>query len=286
MRSHFRPSSVESTKMNSHFRVSGPAALACAVSGVTALLSGVCSAQVAADYATDPTYAGGWAPGQNGGYGFGAWSFNGTDPTPAGQYQGMTSSSPLGTAWTLFTHDNHTGLANAGRAIVGGLLPGQTFEAVIENPTAYHFYRGFDMLFTSAPDNNPPGANAAALRLSVFQYGGNNWNLNDTGSVGTGLSSSITGAAGMKLDLTLTSATTYSLTLTPLNGATPYTHAGTLAGPISYVDFRLWDGISGGPTDTANNFEVSSMSVTVPEPTSLALIGMGAASLWYFRRRK
>jgi len=30
----------------------------------SAMLTGVCSAQVAADFATNPTYAGGWAAGQ------------------------------------------------------------------------------------------------------------------------------------------------------------------------------------------------------------------------------
>ena len=271
--------------MSSHFVMSS-AAMACALSAATAMVPGVCSGQIAADHATDPTYSGGWSAGQNGGYGFGAWSFNGTDPTPAGQYQGMTTSSPIGTSWTLFTHDNHTGLANAGRAIIGGLQPNQTFEAVINNPTAYHFYRGFDMLFTSGPDNTAPGNNTAALRLSVFNYGGNNWNINDSGSTSSPLSSSITGAAGMKLDLTLYSATTYSLTLTPLNGATPYTESGTLAGgPISYVDFRLWDGASAGPNDTANNFEISDLTI-VPEPSTLALIGLGSAGLLFLRRRK
>src|SRR5712664_2625688 len=126
--------------MRSHFRISSGAAKACAVTGATAIMAGICSAQIAADYATDPAYAGGWSAGQNGGYGFGAWSFNGTDPTPAGIYQGMSSSSPIGRAWTLSTHANNTGLANAGRAITGGLLPGQTFETVIDNPTPYHFF--------------------------------------------------------------------------------------------------------------------------------------------------
>lgn len=270
--------------MRSHFVMSS-AAMACALSAATAMVTGVCSGQNAADYATNPTYSGGWSAGQNGGYGFGAWSFNGTDPTPAGTYQGMTSSSPIGTSWTLFTHDNHTGLANAGRGINGGLLPGQVFETVIDNPTAYHFYRGFDMLFTSGPDNNAGGNNAAALRVSVFNYYGNNWNINDTGSTSTPLSSATTGVAGMKLDLTLNSATTYTLTLTPLNGATPYTQVGTLAGPIAYVDFRLYDGASAGPNDTANNYEISYMTI-VPEPSSLALIGLGSAGLLFLRRRK
>src|SRR5437870_1662733 len=128
--------------MRSHFLMSS-AAMVCALSAATTMMPGVCSAQIAADYATDSTYSGGWAAGQNGGYGFGAWSFNGTDANPPGTYQGMTSSSPIGTAWTLFTHANSAGLANAGRAILeaGGLQPNQTFETVIDNPTIYHFFR-------------------------------------------------------------------------------------------------------------------------------------------------
>src|SRR3974377_632025 len=107
--------------MKSHFKLSSGAAMACAVAGTATLLNGHCAAQsiLAADYQTNSVYNGGWSSGQNGGHGFGAWSFNGTDATPAGQYQGMSSSSALGTAWTLATHDNSTGPANAGRAING-----------------------------------------------------------------------------------------------------------------------------------------------------------------------
>src|SRR5262245_16127911 len=136
--------------------------------------SAMCYAN-AFDTATDPVYADGWQSGDNGGTGFGPWSFNGTDATPAGTYQGITSSSSIGTAWTLFTHSNNTGLANAGRAIAGGLQAGQTFETVIQNPTGYHFFRGFDILFTNNADNSVPGDNAAALRLSVLNYFARNW---------------------------------------------------------------------------------------------------------------
>src|SRR6267378_4011706 len=158
MRSHFTPSNpnteqraTSATKgtMRSHFLMSS-AAMACALSAATAIMPGVCSGQAAADYATDPTYSGGWAAGQNGGYGFGAWSFNGTDPNPPGTYQAMSSSSPIGPAWTLMTHSSGSGLANAGRGINGGLQIGQTFETVLENPSAYTVgqyqggYRGWD----------------------------------------------------------------------------------------------------------------------------------------------
>src|SRR6266478_9575587 len=195
-------------------------AAATVVAGTTMYYSAMCYAN-AFDVATNPPYADGWQSGDNGGSGFGPWSFNGTDPTPAGTYQGMSFSSPIGTSWTLATHANNTGLANAGRAITGGLLPGQMFSTTIDNPTAYHFFRGFDMLFTSGPDNNAGGNNTSALRASVFNYFSTNWKINDAaaGSSNSGISQATVAAAGMRLDLTLTSATTYSITLTPLNGA-------------------------------------------------------------------
>jgi hypothetical protein len=262
-------------------------AAATVVAGSTMFSSAMCYAISAADSATDPMYADGWQAGDNGGFGFGPWSFNGTDATPAGTYQAISSTSPIGTSWTLATHDNHTGLANAGRAIPGGLLPGQTFETVIDNPIEYHFFRGFDVLFTSGPDNNPGGDNTAALRAQVFNYYSTpNWSVTDAGGTSnSGINQATVAVAGMKLDLTLTSATTYSFTMTPLNGATPYTQAGTLAGgPITWVDYRLYHGISTGAEDPVNNFEISRMRIT-PEPSTLALIGLGSAGLLFFCRR-
>ncbi len=302
MRSHFVPSNLNTEQrtppagkraMRSHFLMSS-AAMACALSAATAMMPGVCSGQIAADYATNATYSGGWSAGQNGGFGFGAWSFNHTDPTPPGQYQAISSSSVIGTAWTLMTHSNTTGLANAGRAILaGGLQIGQTFETVIDNPTTSHFFRGFDILFTSGPDNNGGGTNTSALRASVFNYGSTTWKINDGDNTSSALSSGINqatvAAAGMQLDLTLTSASTYHLTMTPLNGATPFTHDGNLVGtnlPIDWVDFRFYHGTNTGVEDPTDNFEISYETITVPEPSTLALIGLGSAGLLFLRRRK
>ena len=73
--------------------------------------------------------------------------------------------------------------------------------------------------------------------------------------------------------------------MTPLNAATPYTQIGTFAGPINYVDYREWDTASAGLNDAANNFGISYMQV-IPEPSALALIGLGSAGLLFLRRRK
>jgi len=146
-------------------------------------------------------------------------------------------------------------------------------------------------LFTSGPDNNPGGNNTSALRASVFNYFSTNWKINDgdPGAENTGINQATVAVAGLKLDLAITSATTYQMTLTPLNGAPVYSHIGTLnpAGlPITWVDFRLYHGTSTGPEDPTDNFEISSMMITVPEPSTFALIGLGFGGLLFFRRRK
>jgi len=287
--------------MRSHFRISSTAAVACAVSGATALMASHCSGQtiLASDSASDPAYSGGWAAGQNGGTGFGAWSFNGTDPTPAGTYQGISTSSSLGTSWALMANSTSSGLANAGRSINGGLQAGQMFQTVIQNPVnnngGGYTYRGFDILFTSGTDNNVGGDNTSALRLSVFDFynASMNWTINDathtSSALHTGLSGITTGASGMIVDLTLNSSTDYTLTLAPQSSPNSpyYSVSGTIASPIDYVDFRNYNTTSSGPTDTADNFNVGSMEImAVPEPSVFSLCGVGIASLLLYRRKK
>jgi hypothetical protein len=274
--------------------MSSSAAIACAVSGATALMTGICSGQItASDSATDPVYSGGWSAGLNGGSGFGAWSFNGTDPTPPGTYQGISSASSVGTAWTILANSSSTGLGNAGRSINGGLLAGQTFQAILQNPVnnaGIYTYRGFDILFTSGTDNNAGGNNTAALRLSVFDYfnASMNWNISDASShPNTSLSAITTGASGMILDLWVGPANGYTLTLAPQsNPNSPYlTFSGTLASSIDYVDFRNYNAPSSGLNDAANNLSIASLEV-LPEPSALALGGLGAMSFLFYRRRK
>ncbi len=265
--------------MKSHFTKNSRAAMTCAVAGAATLLNGHATAQsyIAADYATNSIYNSGWTSGQNGGYGFGAWSFNGTDATPPGAYQGMSSSSSLGTAWTLLDQSSDGGLANVGRAIPGGLQVGQTFQTIIQNPVnsaGIYTYRGFDILFTSGSDNDVPGDNTSALRLTVFDYfnPAMNWAITDADNPPkSNVSAMTTGASGMLIALTLTSTNTYTLTMSPVSDpSNPYlSHSGTLIAanlPINYFNVRLWNTASGGLTDTADNFEISSVSILSAPP--------------------
>jgi hypothetical protein len=276
--------------MRSHF-LPRPVTAACAVAGATAVMNGNCAAApfIAADYATNAAYVSGWSAGQNGGHGFGPWSFNGTvDPTnnpdPGGQ-QTMSSSSSLGTAWTLFNLSSTGGISDVGRAIAepGGLQPGQTLETVIQNPTTYNFYRGFDILLYNGTDNLPAGNNTSALRTLVFNYGLAHWVIVDNdGSTKTPLDPGTTAVAGMKFDFTLTSTNTYSITLTPLsNPSAAYAQTGTLKTnlPINWINYRLWNGQSSGPNDTANNFFISSMTIA-GLTLNIQLVGANAVLSW------
>ena len=258
--------------MKSHFLPTQSVAATCAIASALSMLPGNAGAQslIAADYATNSTYGSGWSAGQNGGYGFGPWSFDGTAATPAGQYQGISTASALGTSWTLLTHDNHAGLADVGRAITepGGLQPGQTLEMVIQNPLGYHFFRGWDIMCMNATNNNGASTNTAALRTQLFAYFGTTWDIVDNaGDNDSGIDLTTTGSAGMKFDMTLISTNKYSVTLTPLsNPSAAYTNIGTLTTnvPINWINFRLYWGTSSGINDTANNLEVSSMTISGP----------------------
>lgn len=289
--------------MRSHF-LSG-AAFACAVTGATALLNGNCAAGpfIAADYATNSIYGSGWSAGQNGGYGFGPWSFDGTVstvtnvtypqgiPDPGGQ-QAMSSGSAIGTAWTLFNSTANPppkgpGISDVGRAITepGGLQPGQTLEVVLQNPSGYHFYRGWDILYSNVSSNQPAGVGIYAIRTQVFAYGMlTNWDFVDNfGDTLTPLGAGTTAQAGMKFDLTLTSTNSYVTTLTPLsNPSAAYTQSGPLVAtnvPINYLNFRLYWGPTAGLNDPANNLEISSMTIA-GLTLNIQLVGANAILSW------
>jgi hypothetical protein len=292
--------------MRSHFMLNRGAAVACAVTGATTLVTGIASAQFTAlDTPSDAAYSDGWQMGDNGGFGFGPWGNNGTYNSAIQHNMSSSTHNNLGTpVWTLFNpvapdigNNNPPNvpsggdISRAGRGILGGLQVSQTISTIIDNPTERRFFRGYTIRLVSGGQNTTYGGPAVS-RLAVgtfeyFTYG--RWYA---GLGGTTLFDTDT-QAGMQIDVTLTGANSYYLKMTPLaNPSNFYSEFGTLAGSgtIDWIQFELYNTDSdhnpspGSGTLAGTDFYVGSMSV-VPEPSSLALLGLGSGLL-FMRRRK
>src|SRR6516164_5698686 len=268
--------------MISHFLLDPRFLLACAA-GATAVLSGTANAQVtiASDAPSDPAYTNGWSAGANGGFGFTAWSFNGTYISAT--QHAMDSTSPynhFGLAWTLYLPNGNTpgnpfpcmpptidpndsinappgpcgtgpDLSRAGRGFAEGALQvGQTISVIVDNPTERRFYSGYTVVLTSGGScfGYYPGCTGIKrLRVGTFEYFTyGRWYVDDTtqGGQHTTLFDSDTAAAGVRLDITLTDTNSYSLVMTPLaNPSNAYTTSGTLlnSGPIDWIQIEHYN---------------------------------------------
>jgi len=285
--------------MKSHFSLNGGVAVACAVAGASTLLNGNCSAQmlIAADYATNSTYAAGWAAGQNGGYGFGPWSMDSTSTSsPQNAMDSTSPYDPFGVAWTLYNPvapaigspnppDTGTGaptgdISRAGRAFPnGGLQVGQTFSTVISNPTEQKYYRGYTIVLSSGSDNIQYGGAGTALGVGTFDYfvPGGLYTSPTFNTGGTSLFDTDTSTNGMELDVTITDTNSYHLVMTPLNNpGIAYSEDGTFTNaPITWVTYQLYN------TDSDfYNFTNGIPSVCVnPQRTDFYIKSMTVAGL-------
>jgi hypothetical protein len=255
--------------MKSHFSVNGSVAMACAVAGASTMLNGNCSAQtfIAADCATNSTYAGGWSAGQNGGYGFGSWSMNYTEASsPIEADMDRTSPfDPFGVAWTLYNPEGSTpsptspggqcvnpptgtDISRAGRAMPnGGLQVGQTFSTVIANPSGRTFFRGYTIVLSTGSDNIQYGSLGQQLAMGTFEYFSYGKWYTSAGT--TSLLDTDSTTNGMQVDIALTSTNTYHVVMTPLgNPGIAYSVDGTLEnkgltdqGPVNWVTYQLYN---------------------------------------------
>jgi hypothetical protein len=265
--------------MKIHFIHGSPGALvAWVLWGACILLKTNCSAQplTAADYSTNSMYASDWTAGQNGGFGFTPWSFDGTSSST--NQQRIDNSSPfnrLGPAWTLF-NPLSSDLAEAGRGFAG-LQVGQTISTVFENPTNRVFFHGYTVRLVSGTNNVYSGSTNASVErfaLYMFDYYPYDpdvglWKVGSgTGNSYTTLYDTNTASAGARLDFTLTGPNNYQFTLTPLdNPGIAYTGTGALknSGPIDWIQFEVYNATS-DPTNAATDFFVSSITITGVQP--------------------
>jgi len=259
------------------------------------MLNGNSPAQtfIAADYATNSTYASGWSAGHNGGYGFGPWSMNGTEVTSPDEHAMDRTSpfNPFGVAWALYNPEGVTpaatspgtqcvidpvgsDISRAGRALPnGGLRPGDTFSAIIANPSTRRFFRGYTLILSTGSDNIQYGNVGLQVSVGHFEYFNNGaW----TTSAGiTSLFDTDTTTNGVQVDITLTGTNTFHAVMTPLgNPAIAYSTDGTLEnkglaeqGVVNWVTFQLYNTDSNfypaaaecGPDRT--DFYIKSMTV-------------------------
>jgi hypothetical protein len=245
-------------------------ATVCVVSGSMAWSSAVCYAvQLAFDSAADVVYDNGWQAGDNGGFGFGAWNFDGTYNTAIQQAiddglkagtQTSTAFNDLGRAWTMYNPVGRpvgpsngavgTDIARAGRRIPT-LQVGHTVTVVLDNPVERFFFRGYNVKlntyggnslggntcngFTCTPGQSPEPSTLTGI--GTFEYGTDGlWG--DTSLFDTDTD------AGVRIAFTLTAANAYSLTMTPLdNPSAEFTKSDTLeaSGTINWIEFQFYN---------------------------------------------
>jgi hypothetical protein len=293
--------------MKSHFSLHGGAAVACAVAGASGMMmNGNCAAQsyIAADYATNSTYASGWSAGQNGGYGFGPWSMDntgGTSATNVSQHTMDTTSpfDPFGVAWTLYNPQGTipspanspggqcvnpptgTDISRAGRAIPGGLQIGQTLSTVVANPTTRTFFKGYTIVLSSGSNNIAYGGAGSLLSVGAFEYFSyGRWyaagaNGENNGYTGTTLFDTNTAPNGMELDVTVTGTNAYHVVMTPLNNpALAFSEDGSFATngspPVTWITYQLYN--------TDSDF-YPTMALCGPDPTDFYIKSMTIAGL-------
>jgi hypothetical protein len=234
------------------------------------------AAQLAFDSGSDPVYATSWLAGQDGGFGFGPWNFDGTyDSTPPNQQamdsglqtggQGASPHNGVGRAWTMANPNGRargpanlpqggTDIARAGRALDNPLEVGQTISVVFDNPSERAFFRGYSIILNTTAANGcfdddncstpayDPGSVGRAWQLQMFDYNSYcNWQwftyTDPDPNNDYPLFDTDTAEAGGRLDFTLTSPTTFSWTLTPL--AHPEL-AETRTGTVDSTDPIVW----------------------------------------------
>ena len=245
------------------------------VAGTIALVfaaNGSHAQAIAYDVATNSTYSSSFS-GLNGGFGFGAWSVSANG---GGSYVGQDGGV---TYFGLWNNSYGAGTGSfATRTFNSPLSAGQAFSTSFKTGhlNSSLEQEGFNL-------ENSSGN----ILFSYWQQGGNNADGNylDANGAGTatGFAYNYNSLGGFVF--TLNSATTYTIT----DLATAASFSGTISGTIDQVQFfrqnLAGDPATGGGGGT--DFRIYDLGITtVPEPTSIAMAGLGGLGmLWAMRRR-
>jgi hypothetical protein len=256
--------------------------------------SGAFAAANASDTAAN--YSGGWSAGTspNLGSGFGAWTITDND--------GGGSAPYAGTYLDLATYLNPDTVVSGTPSSSWGTYANGAANAFINLSRAFTTGGGsaslLNQTFSVAYNTSGIGGTGQSIGLSVgtafslgYAGGGpDNMTLSVDGGAAAPVAVSYAQlAAGINLSLTVTGPANsvsegYSLSISPFAGGPAiYTGSGTFNSAVyNTSSFTLAD------NNTANNQYFNNPSITaVPEPTTLALAGLGGiATLVAARRRK
>ena len=268
---------------------------------------------VASDNASNAPYADQWQTGDNGGFGFGAWTLtSANNGGSAGHFIGTSNNNgnglapaaqptlginTAGVAFGLYANSGGTPFSLATRNINSAIAVGSTFSF------------GYDNGYVDSP--NAPQirlADSTGLVRLTFQFvgGGANYSVIDGGGTqnfGNGTAPGDLGGyteGGLSGIFTLTGTDTYSLQMTRNpqairnsgEVAQTATISGTLAGTAgsSLTQLQIFTnaGGGGGTGDfLVNSFEVNAPATVVPEPGTLSLltVGFGIVGMVIARRK-
>jgi hypothetical protein len=234
-------------------------------------------------------YASWGTDGQNGGAGFGAWTFRtfvGIQGGFAGFY--TDTGTPGVTNWAMYANQANLGgspQSVAFRDFTGGSLGvGQTFNIQFYNVGVD--YAGGSVGLTLRTGNITNGVsdynNGSRFEFSFLQGAANYYIYDNSGTFDTSIPWQNT---GLNLSLTLTSADTYDFKVVQLGSSTTNLFTGRTLGGTSgngLDSVALYNRFA-GPDADQGNIRWNDMSV-IPEPSTIALLAMSLAGLLIGRR--
>ncbi len=240
--------------------------LACVLAG-----AGLAFGQ-ASDRADNAVYATDWQTGYNGGSGFGAWSLVAAGANHG--YFSMDSSADIRTSdhvWGLYANTGET--SEGTRPFSTALQIGQTFRINFENGN----------VDAAGPSVGIGLQNATAQNRFEFYFAGGSANYTVNDNAGAGDSGIGWRNTGMTVSFTLTGANSYAWDVSAYGGSSLNSGSGTLANSGDIDRMHVWNFNAGAGADA--NFYVNDMQI-IPEPSTMALLGIGLGGMLLRRRRQ
>jgi PEP-CTERM motif len=213
----------------------------------------------------------------NQGFGFQGWSVNnggnsGAFVFTSGDNGGSPNIDTSSKAWGFYANSGDS--VTASRSFNTSLVTNNQFSVLMDNGgldnagsfDSVSLHSGGTSIFSVRFVNGGPGK---------YEF------LNEGAATATTLDWT---NSGLSISFTLTSPTTYDFSITPLAGGAPYTGSQTFSGvPIN----RFVAVNSNAGNGAGANLYVNSLSIAaIPEPTTLALFGLGVCGLVAKRRKK